>query len=236
MAQQVRKLIGRGINLIVQDLGLTNFSEVWELQRKLQSELIAGTGEDHLILCEHTPVITIGRSAKKSATEYQNLLVDRGELQRAGIEIFEIERGGDITYHGPGQLVGYPVLNLSSRRKDVGWYMRSLEEIIIQTMRDFGLNGIRISGRTGVWVSETLKIASIGIRISRWCTMHGFSLNLFDQSAGFSYINPCGFSAVKMTSFEELLGRKPDNLLIKSNLIGHFRELLDQAASGRKTA
>lgn len=180
-------------------LGLVPFESTWRLQQKLQRELIDGTGGETLLLCEHRPVITLGTGARE-----ENLLVDRQKLRELGIEIFKIERGGDITWHGPGQLVAYPILNLAHRRKDVGWYMRSLEEAVIRTLRHFGIHGIRIPGKAGVWIDEHRKIASLGVRISRWCSMHGLSLNVCCGQEGFSLINPCGFRDVRAVSMKDL--------------------------------
>ena len=178
-----------------------------------------GESEETLILCEHDPVITIGRSAKAG-----NLLASPEDLAKLGIEAIEIERGGDITYHGPGQLVAYPLLNLNNHRRDVGWYLRLLEDVVIDTLQAFGITGLRYPGRTGVWTQvpenainfELLersaqrssqgrprKIASIGVRLSRWCTLHGLALNVHDCRVGFQCINPCGFTDIDVTSMAE---------------------------------
>ena len=183
-------------------LGKVPFAHVWNLQKQIQSDLIAGHGEETLILCEHAPVITIGRSAK-----LENILVSIEQLKTMGIELFEIERGGDVTYHGPGQLVGYPVLDLNKHHRDVHWYMRSLEQVIINALSVFKVRGLALEGKTGVWVEASnhasfshLKIASMGVRLSRWVTLHGFAVNVADCSNGFSLINPCGFPSSQMTS------------------------------------
>ena len=180
-----------------------------------------GEGEETLILCEHDPVITIGRSAKAG-----NLIASPESLAKLGIEAIEIERGGDITYHGPGQLVAYPLLNLNNHRRDVGWYLRLLEDVVIDTLQAFGITGLRYSGRTGVWtqVPENVinfsildepsqrpsrqrptKIASIGVRLSRWCTLHWLALNVLNCRSGFQCINPCGFTDIDITSMAEEL-------------------------------
>ena len=185
-------------SVFVCNLGLVPYEPAWRLQQKLQRELLEGSGQETLLLCEHKPVITLGAGASE-----MNLLVDRAELQRLGIEVFKVERGGDITWHGPGQLVAYPILNLAKRRKDVGWYMRSLEEAVIRTLWDFGLQGRRVSGRTGVWIDDRHKIASLGVRISRWCTMHGLALNVCCGREGFSLINPCGLRDVQTVAMKD---------------------------------
>lgn len=189
-------------------LGLKPYKEVWDLQKDVQARLIAGSAQETLILCEHPPTITLGRS-----TEPDSLLLPEAEIRKRGVELYEIERGGDATFHGPGQIVGYPILDLNKHRKDVAWYMRSLEEVIIRTLKDYGIQGLRIEGKTGVWTLSTendkengpkpRKIASMGIRISRWCTLHGFSLNVRPCTEGFSLINPCGFRGIRMTSIAE---------------------------------
>lgn len=182
-------------------LGRQPFDTVWQLQRQLQSDLIAGSQRQVLILCEHDPVITSGRSAKP-----ESLLISHQELERRKIKLYEIERGGDLTWHGPGQLVGYPILNLNWLKRDVHWYMRSLEEVLLLTLATFNIKGQRYQGRPGVWVppppasTKYEKIAAIGVRISRWCTMHGFALNVRDCSQDFTAIKPCGFDDIAITS------------------------------------
>ena len=212
-------------------LGLRPYAEVLEFQRSLQQALINGSGEDTLILCEHTPVITLGRSTKE-----ESLLVTRETFATHGIEVFEIERGGDATFHGPGQLVAYPILDLTKKRRDVGWYMRGLEEVTIRTLSDYGVSAIRIPGKTGVWIdpkgpdAKLRKIASQGVRISRWKTLHGASLNVFSSKEGFTLINPCGFSDIDITSlYEELpegeLRKKLSLEEVTERFLAHFCEV-----------
>ncbi|RIL10684.1 MAG: hydrolase, partial [Proteobacteria bacterium] len=191
------------------DLGLCRYQLAWELQKKRQSALIDGSGAECAIICEHLPVITLGRSTKASS-----LLVPEAAIAEKGIELFEVERGGDATYHGPGQLILYPILNLNLRKRDVGWYMRSLEQVILDLLDHFGIKGVRVPGKTGVWTEKIgndslkagKKIASLGVRISRWCTLHGISLNVGGSLDGFSLINPCGFSDITVTSMSAELG------------------------------
>ena len=194
-------------SLVVQKLGLLPYREAWEVQKELQQRLIKGEGEDTLLLCEHPPVITLGRSAKP-----ENVLASEAELAKQNVEVIPIERGGDVTFHGPGQLVAYPIIDLTKKRQDVGWYMRAIEEVIIRTLARFDIEGVRIPGKTGVWISRTpeqaptvkeRKIASLGVRISRWKTLHGFSINVLNSKQGFSLINPCGFADIEVTSIEE---------------------------------
>jgi lipoate-protein ligase B len=176
------------------DLGLTSYQAVWQMQKDLQRKLIEGTGAQTVLFCEHNPVITLGKGAKAS-----NLLVSEETLARQGVELFQIERGGDITFHGPGQLVVYPILNLNAYKRDVSWYMRTLEGCIISVLADCGIEGTQIEGKTGVWIKER-KIASIGVRLSRWCSMHGLSMNVLSELSGYQLINPCGFNDIEMTS------------------------------------
>lgn len=162
------------------------------------------TASDTLIVCSHPPVITIGRSGS-----IDNLLISAEQLRAEGIELFEIERGGDITYHGPEQVILYPIINLAIKRRDVGWYMRTLEEVVIKSLADFGVIGTRIEGKTGVWIVDKSgeaprKISSIGVRLSRWCSMHGVAVNILPCVQQFKFIHPCGMPGTVITSvFEE---------------------------------
>ncbi len=186
------------------DLGIQPYDKVWRLQRETQQGLIAGTAEPTLLVCEHYPVITVGRSAKR-----ENIIASEELLKEKGVIVRDIERGGDVTYHGPGQVVLYPLIDLHAYKKDVGWYMRALENVVLRTLRGFDLEGKTICGKTGVWMSDTKKIASIGIRISRWRTLHGLSLNVLDCTQGFSLINPCGFSDITVTSIAQERAKDP---------------------------
>lgn len=223
--------------LEVLDLGQIDYHKCWKLQKNIQRDLIDRKGTAHLLLCEHNPVITLGKSAKK-----ENVLACPDTLRERGIEVVEIERGGDVTYHGPGQLVIYPLIDLREKRRDVGWYMRLLEAVIIDSLGRFNIAGKRIEGRTGVWIEngrdtpplpgEEKKIASIGIRLSRWCTLHGFSINLSDCHAGFDCIHPCGFEDIAITSVaEELDGLQgammPATNEIKAAVVDCFCTLFD---------
>lgn len=187
---------------------VTPYSEVWDMQRSIFQKLIEGKGSDTLILCEHPPVYTLGR-----VTDEANILFNDDELAKIGAEKFEIERGGDVTFHGPGQLVGYPLLDLSHFKEDLGWYLRALEETIILTLKNYNVEGFRIAGKTGVWVGETgheEKICAIGIKVSRWCTMHGFAFNINTDLSYFERIIPCGISDKKVTSLSKIIGKHVD--------------------------
>lgn len=187
-------------------LGLQNYDIVWEFQREKQKALIQNTGLDSLIICEHPPVITLGRQAHRDS-----ILRPLEALKEQGIEVFEIERGGEVTVHEPGQLVCYPIIDLAQKKRDVGWYMRSLEEVILRTLAAFNLEAKQITGKTGVWISvgdAEKKIASIGVRISRWKTLHGLAINISNSLETFDYIDPCGMKDVQMTSLENELKNK----------------------------
>ena len=192
-------------NLSIIDLGLIAYAEAWELQKRLVAARKASLIEDVLLFCEHPHVITQGRSGNRA-----NLLAGENVLRQKGVEYFETTRGGDITYHGPGQIVGYPILNLGAIRRDVVWYVRSLEEAMIRATTEFGINATRVPGKTGLWVGQPgseQKLAAIGVHISRWVTSHGFAYNVATDLRYFELIVPCGIADRKATSLEKLLGR-----------------------------
>ena len=180
--------------------GQADYHHIWHLQKKLFKEVETNRQRNFLILTEHPPVITIG---KKGSTA--NLLASTDLLRSKGIDVIEIDRGGDITYHGPGQLIGYPILNLMEFQKDVHWYLRSLEDVIIHTLQKFYIHGERIEGLTGVWVGNK-KICAIGVKVTRWVTMHGFALNVTTNLKHFDYIVPCGISDRGVTSISQESG------------------------------
>lgn len=207
---------------------------MWDLQKKVREDLMNGSGPEYLILCSHPPVITIGRSGS-----VQNILTPQSELNVKGIEIIEVERGGDVTYHSPEQLIAYPILNLSNRKKDVDWYMRSLEEVIIRVLSNFDIIGKRVKGRTGVWIQKGTfeqKIASMGIRISRWFTLHGLSINVRNCSEGFSAINPCGLIGAQVTSIEEQLKRTIEPSDILNTFCLAFLDVFEAQGLARSTS
>jgi lipoate-protein ligase B len=201
--------------MITRTLGRVPYQEAWHLQRELQRAVIAEEKPEHLLLCEHPPTITIGKSSGEG-----HILAGAEQLKALGVETFEVERGGDVTFHGPGQLVGYPILDLRKRRRDVGWYMRQLEEVLIRLLKEYELEGTRVQGKTGVWLAANAhcphprKLASLGVRISRWVTMHGFALNVgsvpgeLSLERGFSLIKPCGLGDVDMSSIARELHEK----------------------------
>lgn len=188
--------------LVVQDLRGRGYGEVLELQRNLCQRRISGEiTEDLLLLVEHEPVVTLGRG-----TRSQSLPIAREELQRRGIAVHEVERGGDVTFHGPGQLVGYPILNLREHREDLHWYLRRLEAGLIAALDTLGIVAGTNPGLTGVWTRER-KVASIGIHVKQWVTFHGFALNVNTDLSYFDLIVPCGIRDVVMTSVAQELGR-----------------------------
>jgi len=188
------------------DLGRIPYAEAWELQKRFVAARKADAIEDVLLFCEHPHVITLGRSGNRA-----NLLASENVLRQKGVEFFATTRGGDITYHGPGQIVGYPILNLAAIRRDVVWYVRTLEDAMIRATTGLGIESRRLVGKTGLWVGETggeEKLAAIGVHISRWVTSHGFAYNVATDLRYFEMIVPCGIADRKATSLEKLLGRR----------------------------
>jgi len=186
--------------LEIRRLGRTPYGEALALQERLRDARLAGLAPDTVLLCQHPDVITFGRSARAENAPPDDV------LREAGYEVFRVNRGGDVTYHGPGQLVGYPILDLEPRGADVHVYLRALEGVLIETLSDFGIASRRRQGYTGVWLDERRKIASIGVGIRRWVTMHGFALNVSCDLARFAPIIACGLEGIEMTSMEELVG------------------------------
>ncbi len=198
-----------------QDLGVVDYQAAWNLQLEHVERLKSGVGEDRLFFLEHPHVVTFGRNGKD-----ENLLASRDQLARLGVQYHETDRGGDVTYHGPGQLVCYPIIDLKRWKRDVGAYLRALEEVLIRTLADYGLEGRRDPGATGVWVGEA-KVAAMGIHLSRWVTSHGFALNVTTDLDYFRHIVPCGLTR-PVTSLTKLLGQAPDVTELRARLIGHF--------------
>jgi len=211
-------------NCLAVDLGLIGYAEAYALQKRVVAARKADAIEDALLLCEHPPVITLGRSGKR-----ENLLASEHVLRQKGVEFQASDRGGDITYHGPGQIVGYPILNLGAIRRDVMWYVRMLEEAMIRATAEFGITAERVAGKTGIWVragSTEEKLAAIGVRISRWVTSHGFAYNVSTDLRNFDLIVPCGIADRKATSLEKLLGRSVKEREVAPWIAKHLGELL----------
>jgi len=196
------------------DLKVRDYKETWDLQQKLVELRAQGSVSDVLLLVEHPDVITMGKSAKP-----ENILSRK-------FPVYEIERGGDVTYHGYGQLVGYPILDLSSRGKDIRSYLRNLERMLIETLAGFGISAQRIEGRTGVWVDQR-KIASIGVAVRSWVTFHGFALNVSTDLSGFDAVNPCGYESRIMTSMTKELARSVLISEVKGPLTRIFAQIFD---------
>ena len=195
------------------------------LQERLVKERQAGAVEDTLLLLEHEPVFTLGRNARG-----ENVLFPEAELRARGFDVFEAGRGGDVTYHGPGQVVGYPILDLSPDRRDVHRYVRDLETVMIRTCADYGIDADRVEGCTGCWVGAE-KIGAIGVRIARWVTSHGFAINVTNDLAPFQLIVPCGIRDRGVTSLARLLGRQPDLGEVMDRLAGHLLAVFDRASA-----
>jgi lipoate-protein ligase B len=204
---------------LVYDLGLVDYHKGLLLQEKLLNFRKAGTISDVLLLLQHPSVFTIGR-----AGIVENIIVPKETLVREDIPVFHTNRGGDVTYHGPGQLVGYPILNLKESGLTVHQYVWNLEEVVIRTLLDFGIDGQRVSGRRGVWVGEE-KVCALGLRISGEVSMHGFALNVNTNLKYFTYIVPCGITGVSITSVSKLLGHELEIEEIQENLLRHFSQV-----------
>jgi lipoyl(octanoyl) transferase len=215
----------------VVDVGTMAFGECWELQQQLFKGAIATKSEGEeprhtIILVEHPPVYTLGKSGKDS-----NLLVAEEFLKSIGAEFFHIDRGGDITFHGPGQIVGYPILDLAQLGIGLKDYIDAIEGAVIDTMAEWGIACQRVEGASGVWIVESgrpmRKICAVGVKSSRWVTMHGFALNVNTDLKYFGFINPCGFTDRTATSMEQELGAKLDLGVVKERLISHLTRKLN---------
>jgi len=220
------------------DLGLITYKEAWDLQEELHKEIVdiklANRNEsdqrpthNYLLFCEHPHVYTLGKSGKDA-----NLLINESQLKENKAEYFHINRGGDITYHGPGQLVGYPILDLENFFTDIHKYLRYLEEAIILTLKEYRIESGRIKGLTGVWLDSenpmrARKIAAFGVRCSRWVTMHGFAFNINTDLNYFGNIVPCGINDKAVTSLEKELGKRIEMEEVKTKVKQHLAELFD---------
>ena len=205
-------------------LGLVGYAEAYALQKRIVAARKTEAIGDVLLLCEHPHVITQGRNGKR-----EHLLASEHVLRQKGMEYYETSRGGDITYHGPGQIVGYPILNLGAIRRDVVWYVRTLEEAMIQATAEFGIKAERVAGKTGIWVrigNTEEKLAAIGVHISRWVTSHGFAYNVSTDLRNFDLIVPCGIAECRVTSLEKLLGRSVEEKEVSPRIAKHLGELL----------
>ena len=207
--------------LLVAHLGRRRYGDVLALQRALAAQRLDGSiADDLLLLVEHEPVVTLGRG-----TEASSLPLSPDEIVRRGTEVFDVERGGDVTWHGPGQLVGYPILDLRGHREDLHWYLRTLENVLIDALESLGIPADRQPGRTGVWTAGR-KIASIGVHAKRWVTFHGFALNVTNTLDGFELIVPCGLHGVVMTNVQLERGGSEDpaslDALVRERVVATF--------------
>lgn len=232
-------------NVIFSDLGLIDYKEAWDFQEKLFARIVQQkisnrdkpdseqiTPENYLLFCAHPHVYTLGKSGQQ-----ENLLVNEEQLNDLHASFYKINRGGDITYHGPGQIVGYPLLDLDQFFTDIHKYLRLLEETIIRMLAEYGIVGDRYPGYTGVWLDPTdpvkaRKICAMGVRTSRWVTMHGWALNVNSDLAMFGNIVPCGIDDKAVTSMEKELGRKINEEEVKEKLKRHFAVLFDCVVVG----
>lgn len=224
-------------NIHLKDLSIKDYKETWEYQTALLQEIVAikidnrkrahqSPTKNHFLFVEHPHVYTLGKSGDMS-----NLLLNKKQLAEKGATFYKINRGGDITYHGPGQIVGYPILDLENFFTDIHKYLRLLEEAIILSLAEYGIKGERSDGETGVWLEAKTpfarKICALGIRSSRWVTMHGFALNANVNLGYFDHIIPCGIKGKAVTSMEAELGKKVDIEAVKSKILKHFKALFE---------
>ncbi|ADQ15507.1 lipoyl(octanoyl) transferase LipB [Halanaerobium hydrogeniformans] len=207
------------VKLNIKNLGILEHQKAYDLQLEIMQKRINDEIEDTLLIVEHPPVFTIGTSGSR-----ENIRVGSDFLNDAGIEVYKTNRGGDITYHGPGQLVIYPILNLKNHKKDLHWLLRSYEEVFIELLKEFDINGWRIDGLTGVWVGNE-KITAIGVAVRRWVSYHGCAFNISPNLEHFSYIVPCGITDKGVTSLEKLLGQKVETEAVIEILIKKFTEV-----------
>jgi lipoyl(octanoyl) transferase len=200
----------------VEQFGVLDYAEGLNLQRERVAARKAGVIPDTLLLLEHPHVYTLGRNAKK-----ENLLISAEQLAARGAQVFETDRGGDVTYHGPGQLVGYPIIDLAQHRRDIAWYMRCLEGVLIAVAGDYGIRAGRLAGAPGVWVGND-KLAAMGVHISRWVTSHGFAFNVNTDLRYFAWIVPCGLRDKGVTSLQKLLGRRVEMDEVAEKVVLYF--------------
>ena len=224
-----------------EDMGIRSYQPSWDYQEALllkntqikwaarqnEQDLKTTNTEHRLLMVEHNPVFTLGKSGKR-----EHVLVSEEQLKNLGIEFFHINRGGDVTYHGLQQIVGYPILDLDKFKTDLGWYLRSLEQVIIDVLAEYGLKGERSAGETGVWLQPedpfmARKICAMGIKCSRWITMHGFALNVNTDLSHFEFIVPCGIQGKTVTSLEKELGHTVNYEAVKEKIKKHFQLIFD---------
>jgi len=210
--------------LLVQPLGLVDYETALAIQKKTELAVKTGIQSDTLLLLEHPHTLTIGRRGDSSS-----ILLDPEQLKARNVTLFETNRGGKVTYHGLGQVVGYPIINLSPDREDVHRYVRDLEEVMIRVAADFGLRAGRVDGFSGTWIGDR-KIGAVGVRISRWITSHGVAMNVSTDLDYFDLIVPCGIADKEVTSLARELGRSVDHLTVENVFIRHFSDVFGRSA------
>ncbi|MBU2535727.1 MAG: lipoyl(octanoyl) transferase LipB [Chloroflexi bacterium] len=206
---------------VVHQLGRIEYHRAFELQKELLQQRLKGQIADTLLLLEHPPTITVGKLGK-----LENVLASPAQLASAGVSLIFTDRGGDVTYHGPGQIVGYPILDLRERNRDIHQYVHNLEEVLIRTLADYGIKSGRGYNHAGVWVND-MEIAALGLSIRKWITMHGFALNVNTDLDHFTLINPCGFTNKTATSIAHLLGHELPRDGVTERLLAHFAEVFE---------
>lgn len=203
-------------NFVVRDLGTLDYLDTWELQLETHAAVATGEAEPTLLLVEHPPVITFGKKGGRA-----NLIMKESWLKERGFSLYDIERGGDVTYHGPGQLVGYPIFKIGRHVRD---YLRLLEQSLIHVLKDYGIHAMGSPGYAGVWIDDA-KVAAIGVAVKRDVSFHGFALNVNTQLEHFNYIVPCGISDKRVTSMQELLGREMDFSEVKAKVLSSMQDI-----------
>ena len=215
--------------LFVVDLGRRSYGDALDLQRQVaRARIVGDVDQDVLLFVEHPPVITLGRSSKAA-----HMLATPEHLRRQGVELFEVERGGDVTFHGPGQLVGYPIIDLKRHRQDLHWYLRQVEQFLIDALATYGLRGTRRPPYTGVWLDER-KVASIGVHARDWVTWHGFALNVNSDLSYFDLIIACEGEPV--SSMKELLSQEVEMSMVEDRIIERFAEVFEMEIEGATTS
>jgi lipoyl(octanoyl) transferase len=208
------------------DAGLIPYGPACELQRQLAEARKSGAIPDVLLLCEHPHVVTLGRNGSR-----EHLRASERLLEQMNVEFHPTDRGGDITYHGPGQIVGYPILDLTEHRRDVRWYVAQLEEVMIRASADFGISAKRVEGRHGVWIETPMndeKLGALGVHLSRWVTSHGFAYNVSTDPRYFDLIVPCGITGTRATSLERILNRAIDCGSVRERLASNFADIFER--------
>lgn len=202
----------------IEDWGLIGYIEAWERQKQLVAKIQSGEESSTFVVCEHPTVITAGRATKDG-----NINVSVDFLKSLGVDVIQNDRGGDVTLHNPGQLVGYPIFDLKQYKQDLHWFLREIEDCIIQTIAAYGIVGDRVEGLTGVWLESKRKICAIGMHCSRWVTSHGFALNVKNNLNEFFYIIPCGITGKEVTSISKEIGTEVDFEEVKTRCIEIFK-------------